>query len=271
MLSVKDLSVEFRGVSGAPFEAVKHINFLLHKEETLAIVGESGSGKSVATLALTQLLPRSPICRVSGDVRLNGGENLLTMTKRQIQKVRGASIAYIFQNPSTALNPSLTAGFQIAEAVQWHQPGKDARVETLDLLHKVGLSSQHYKAYPFELSGGMQQRVMVAMALACNPKILVADEPTTALDVTLQRQMIDLLKHLRQTEHLAVIFITHNLSLIKNFSDNVLVMFKGEIVEQGATEKILQFPQHPYTRALLECIPSLDHFPERLKSIEEIY
>ena len=251
-------------------EVVKHVSFELNEGEVLAVVGESGSGKSVTALSLTKLLPIAPQCTLSGEIQFDGKGNLLNLPERLLQKVRGGDIAYIFQNASTALNPALTIGFQIAEAIRLHTSTDNVKAKVSEWLQKVGLDPQrHYDDYPFQLSGGMQQRAMIAMALACNPKILVADEPTTALDVTLQNQIIDLLKSLRASEHIAIIFITHNLSLIKNFADRAVVMYNGEVVEQGSVQQILKSPQHPYTQALIQCIPSLNHAERQLKTIDD--
>ena len=270
LLSIKDLCIRFNSNLDKPVEAVRHVHLDINEGEVLAVVGESGSGKSVTALSLTKLLPPSPRCMISGEINFNGQGNLLNFSERQLQKIRGGGIAYIFQNASTALNPALTIGFQIAEAIRLHVPVDDVKTKVFEWLKKVGLDpEQHYDAYPFQLSGGMQQRAMIAVALACAPKILVADEPTTALDVTLQNQIIDLLKTLRKTEHIAIIFITHNLSLIKNFADRAVVMYNGEVVEQGITKQILEAPRHPYTRALIQCVPSLEHADRRLKTIED--
>ena len=270
LLSIKDLCIRFNSNLDKPVEAVRHVHLDINEGEVLAVVGESGSGKSVTALSLTKLLPPSPRCMISGEINFNGQGNLLNFSERQLQKIRGGGIAYIFQNASTALNPALTIGFQIAEAIRVHVPVDDVKTKVFEWLKKVGLDpEQHYDAYPFQLSGGMQQRAMIAVALACAPKILVADEPTTALDVTLQNQIIDLLKTLRKTEHIAIIFITHNLSLIKNFADRAVVMYNGEVVEQGITKQILEAPRHPYTRALIQCVPSLEHADRRLKTIED--
>lgn len=270
LLSVKDLCIRFHSNWGKPVEAVKHVHFELNKGEVLAVVGESGSGKSVTALSLTRLLPPTPQCELSGEIYFDSGKNLLRFSERQLQKIRGGGIAYIFQNASTALNPALTIGFQIAEAIRLHAPVADIKASVSEWLKKVGLDpKRHYGAYPFQLSGGMQQRATIAMALACRPKILVADEPTTALDVTLQNQIIELLKTLRKSENIAIIFITHNLSLIKGFADRAIVMYNGEVVEQGTTQQILEAPKHPYTQALIQCIPSLDHAERRLKTIDD--
>ena len=270
LLSVKDLCIRFHSNCGKPVEAVKHVHFELNKGEVLAVVGESGSGKSVTALSLTRLLPPTPQCEISGEIHFDEGKNLLHFSERQLQKIRGGGIAYIFQNASTALNPVLTIGFQIAEAIRLHAPVTNVKASVSGWLKKVGLDpKRHYEAYPFQLSGGMQQRAMIAMALACKPKILVADEPTTALDVTLQNQIIDLLKILQKSENIAIVFITHNLSLIKGFADRAIVMYNGEVVEQGTTQQILEAPKHPYTQALIQCIPSLDHAERRLKTIDD--
>lgn len=270
LLEVKDLCISFADGKGAYTEAVSNICFSLNTGDSLAIVGESGSGKTITALSLMKLLPNSPTCKISGKISLENQENILNLSEKQIRELRGNGIAYIFQAPSTSLNPVLTIGFQIAEAVKIHQSNVNIKKETYQLLEKVGLNPQScYHAYPFELSGGMQQRAMIAMALACKPKILVADEPTTALDVTLQKQIIELLKTLKETEHLSIILITHNLSLVKNFADKIVVMFRGKIVEQGSTQQILTQPQHTYTKALLQCIPSIKHPQNRLKTIED--
>ena len=267
LLEVKDLSIRFNSNV-----AVKDVSFSLDRGETLAIVGESGSGKSVTALSLARLLPKEPYCNLQGEVLING-INILRFDEHQLKKIRGSEVAYIFQNPSTSLNPALTIGFQVGESVRLHQPLiKDVKDCTFKLLEKVGLDAERcYKAYPFELSGGMQQRAMIAMALGCCPKILIADEPTTALDVTLQKQIMDLIKSLKKQEDLSVILITHNLSLVKDFANEVLVMFQGEIVERGRTEQILNEPHHPYTRALLQCVPSLKHPKERLVTIADCW
>lgn len=270
LLEVKDLCISFADGKGAYTEAVSNIGFSLKAGNSLAIVGESGSGKTITALSLMKLLPNLPMCKISGKISLDDQENILNLSEKQIRKLRGNGIAYIFQTPSTSLNPVLTIGFQIAEAVKLHQNDVNIKEVTYQLLEKVGLNPQScYHSYPFELSGGMQQRAMIAMALACKPKILVADEPTTALDVTLQKQIIELLKTLKETEHLSIILITHNLSLVKNFADKIVVMFRGKIVEQGTTQQILTQPKHTYTKALLQCVPSIKHPQNRLKTIED--
>ena len=268
ILSVKDLNITFRrrGVH----EVVKHISFDVFPKETLAIVGESGSGKSVTALSLTRLLPRPPYCILKGSITYQE-QDVMSMSEKELRRIRGAGIAYIFQEPSTSFNPVFTIGYQIAEVVKIHLPEIDnVQDYVIQTLKKVGLEDglRCYKAYPHELSGGMQQRAMIAMALACKPKILVADEPTTALDVTIQKQIIDLLKNLQASENLSIILITHNFGIVKNFAHRVVVMYRGEIVEQGVTQDILGKPQHPYTQALIACIPTLGHPKQYLQTID---
>ena len=268
ILSVKDLNITFRrrGVH----EVVKHISFDVFPKETLSIVGESGSGKSVTALSLTRLLPRPPYCTLKGSITYQE-QDVMSMSEKELHCIRGAGIAYIFQEPSTSFNPVFTIGYQIAEVVKIHLPEIDnVQDYVIQTLKKVGLEDglRCYKAYPHELSGGMQQRAMIAMALACKPKILVADEPTTALDVTIQKQIIDLLKNLQASENLSIILITHNFGIVKNFAHRVVVMYRGEIVEQGVTQDILGNPQHPYTQALIACIPTLGHPKQYLQTID---
>lgn len=234
------------------------------------MVGESGSGKSVTALSLTRLLPEAPICKIRGEIDYNG-RSLFTASDRELRRIRGKEIAYIFQDASTSLNPAFSIGYQIAEAIKFHLPSiKNVRNHAIDALNLVGIrnAKDRYNAYPHELSGGMQQRVMIAMALVCDPKILIADEPTTALDVTIQKQIIDLLKDLKQKYRMSIIMITHNFGIIKDFADELAVMFRGHIVEQGETDEILKNPKHPYTKALIECIPKIGGRMHRLKAID---
>ena len=194
------------------------------------------------------------------------------MKRKELRALRGKQIAYIFQEPSSSLNPVYTVGFQIAEAIKLHFPEvNNVKDRVIDSMTKVGISNaeKRYKAYPHEMSGGMQQRIMIAMALACEPQLLVADEPTTALDVTIQKQIIDLLKEVRKELNMAIILITHNFGIVKDFADKVIVMYRGKIVERGTTEQILNNPQHPYTQALINCIPKLGAKQKRLTVIEE--
>ena len=269
LLSVEDLRIAFHGRDRV-VEAVKGVSFTLEAGRTLAIVGESGSGKSVTALSLTRLLPEPPACRVSGAIRY-GDREILSLGRRGLQAMRGKEIAYIFQEPSSSLNPVFTVGDQIAEAIRLHLPEvKDVEARVIEALRQVGIADpeRRHAAYPHELSGGMQQRVMIAMALACRPRILVADEPTTALDVTIQKQIIDLLRDLRASAGMSVILITHNFGIVQGFADEVAVMYRGQIVETGPTEEVLRHPRHPYTRALIGCIPRLGARQNRLATID---
>lgn len=269
LLEVKNLNISFRAHNRLT-EAVKGISFSMEAGRTLAVVGESGSGKSVSAMALTRLLPPPPTCKVEGEAFFNG-ESLLDASIARMQKIRGKEIAYIFQEPGSSLNPTFTVGFQIAEAVKLHRPDvQDVRLHVAQALERVGIrdAQKRYKAYPHELSGGMQQRVMIAMALACEPSLLIADEPTTALDVTIQKQIMDLLKQLKSESAMSILLITHNFGIVKDFADDVLVMFRGHIVEQGTVESVLKDPQHPYTKALIDCIPRLNKKQKRLTTID---
>ncbi|MEC8190481.1 MAG: ABC transporter ATP-binding protein [Verrucomicrobiota bacterium] len=271
LLKVKNLKIAFHG-SGESIEVVHGIDFsVAGSGQTVAILGESGSGKSVTCLSLTNLLPQAPSCTVSGEI-LFAEKDILRMSGKELRKIRGAGIAYIFQEPSASLNPVFTVGYQIKEAVRLHRPDlSDAKARTIELLELVGIrdAAQRYSAYPHEMSGGMQQRVMIAMALACEPKLLVADEPTTALDVTIQAQIIDLLRELRSKLGMSIILITHNFGIVKGFADEVLVMYQGNIVERGTVDTVLSTPQHPYTKALIACIPKLGAKQHRLTTIDQ--
>jgi ABC-type dipeptide/oligopeptide/nickel transport system ATPase component len=271
LLKVSDLRIAFHS-RGQSNEVVKGVNFSVESGgKTVAILGESGSGKSVTCLSLTRLLPAPPTCTVSGQI-LFEGKDVLTMDRNAIREVRGNGIAYIFQEPSASLNPVFTVGYQIAEAVHLHRPDiSDVKGRVVELLELVGIrdATKRYNAYPHEMSGGMQQRVMIAMALACEPKLLVADEPTTALDVTIQAQIIELLHDLRERLGMSIVLITHNFGIVKGFADEVIVMYRGEIVEQGPVEEVLNNPQHPYTKALIACIPKLGVKQRRLTTIEK--
>jgi len=250
--------------------AVDGISFAIEAGETLAVVGESGSGKSVTALALTRLLATPPARYASGQIEFEG-RDVLRMPENQLRELRGKQVAYIFQEPGTSLNPVFTIGYQIREAIELHRPEvRDVTAEIVAALDLVGIreATKRLNDYPHQLSGGMQQRVMIAMALACQPKLLVADEPTTALDVTIQKQIMDLLKELKQTTNMSILLITHNFGLVADFADRVAVMFRGKIVESGATEAVLRHPQHPYTRALIECVPKLGQKQHRLKVID---
>ena len=258
LLDVQNLRIKFSTRRGET-EAVKGIDFRIVENESVAIVGESGSGKTVTAMSLTRLLPPPPVCSVSGKI-LFEKDDVAAMDETSLRKIRGRKIAYIFQEPSTSLNPVFTVGYQISEAVRLHFPEtEDVRKTVVEALGEVGIRNPElrYKSYPHELSGGMQQRVMIAMALACKPKLLVADEPTTALDVTIQKQIIDLLKFVRTSRGMSLLLITHNFGIISELCERVLVMFRGKIVEQGRCADVLNNPQHPYTKALIGCIPRL--------------
>jgi len=270
LLKVQDLSVTFRN-GDRETVAAQGVSYELAAGEVLAVVGESGSGKSVTALALTRLLPPAPGCALGGSVRLAGVE-LLTLPENQLAKVRGGSIAYIFQEPGSSLNPVYTIGFQIGEAISLHRPEiKDVRAEVVRALAEVHINDPARVAdqYPHELSGGMQQRAMIAMALACDPKILVADEPTTALDVTIQKEIMDLLARLRRERGMSIILITHNFGIVANFADKVQVMWKGRIVESGPVAQVMREQTHPYTKALIACIPRLGQRRRRLTTLSE--
>jgi ABC-type dipeptide/oligopeptide/nickel transport system ATPase component len=269
LLNVENLGIHF-GPPDDPVKAVDGISFTMNAGETLALVGESGSGKSVTALALTRLLASPPARYVSGKIEFEG-RDVRQMPTGDLRALRGKQIAYIFQEPGSSLNPVFTIGYQIREAIELHRPEvRDVTAEIVSALDKVGIREpgKRLNDYPHQLSGGMQQRVMIAMALACQPKLLVADEPTTALDVTIQKQIMDLLKELKGTSNMAILLITHNFGLVADFADRVAVMFRGHIVEAGATAEVLRRPQHPYTRALIECVPKLGQKQRRLKVID---
>lgn len=272
LLRVSDLQIEFGRHGATPVKAVKGIDLELRKGESIALVGESGSGKSATALSFARLLPEPPARITAQEMSLDGQE-ILKMNEAQLRRIRGKEIAYIFQEPTTSLNPVLTIRTQIAEALALHRPdvpkaGRDD--EIVKWLDKVGIvdSRKRLRAYPHELSGGMQQRVMIAMALCCQPKLLIADEPTTALDVTIQKQIMDLLAQLRRDLDMSIILITHNLGIIRDVADRVAVMFRGEIVETGPVDEILSSPKHPYTKALLACVPRMGMKQERLTTID---
>lgn len=268
LLELRNFSLSFETENGF-FRAVDGVSFQLEQGKSLAIVGESGSGKSVTALSLTRLLP-SPPAYYSGEI-LFQGEPILNMDSASLRHIRGGRIAYIFQEPTTSLNPVYSIRSQIAEAIRQHRPDvRKIDSEVLHWLNAVGIrdAAQRMRAYPHQLSGGMQQRVMIAMALACKPQLLVADEPTTALDVTIQSQILQLLLEIRVRFGMSLILITHNFAIIRGLCDYVAVMFRGKIVEAGNTDNILHAPQHPYTRALLACILRMGVRQEHLQTID---
>jgi ABC-type dipeptide/oligopeptide/nickel transport system ATPase component len=270
LLEIKNLRIRFKRYGAEPAEAVKGINLTMMPGESIAVVGESGSGKSATALALARLLPEPPAL-ITADQMNVAGHDVLKLNERQLRRMRGRDIAYIFQEPTTSLNPVLTVRTQLAEALTLHRPDvKDQDAEIISWLCQVGIAEpeKRLRAYPHELSGGMQQRVMIAMALCCRPQLLIADEPTTALDVTIQKQIMELLAELRRSLGMSLILITHNLGIIQNVADRVLVMFRGEIVEQGPVHEILTSPKHPYTQALLACVPRMGTKQHRLRTID---
>jgi ABC-type dipeptide/oligopeptide/nickel transport system ATPase component len=270
LLKVRDLGVTFR-TGDRVTVASTEVSFDLAAGEVLAVVGESGSGKSVSALALTRLLPPAPTCEVVGTIEL-AGRALTGLTEAALSKVRGKEIAYIFQEPGTSLNPVYTIGFQIGEAIELHRPDvTDVRAAVLAALRDVHIDDPARVAdsYPHELSGGMQQRAMIAMALACDPKILVADEPTTALDVTIQKEIMDLLARLRRERGMSILLITHNFGIVANFADHVQVMRQGRVVEQGPTAQVMGSPAHEYTKGLIACIPRLGQRRHRLTTLKD--
>ena len=269
MIEIRNLSIDF-GRGPDRVQAVRNINLSIRAGETLAVVGESGSGKSVTGLALTRLLPEPPAVYASGEIQVEG-KNVLHMSAAELRKLRGGQIAYVFQEPSTSLNPVFTIRSQIAEAIELHRTDvKDVDAEVERCLDLVGIvnARQRMHDYPHQLSGGMQQRAMIAMAIACQPRLLVADEPTTALDVTIQAQILDQMRLLKQQTGMAMLLITHNFGIIGGIADRVAVMFRGSIVEEGPTETVLRDPQHAYTKALIACIPQLGQRRKRLTTID---
>lgn len=269
ILEVKDLAVSFNTYNGE-VQAVRGVNLELHKGETLAIVGESGSGKSVTTSAIMGLLPKSQSVIKSGQI-LFEGENLLQKTNKEMQKIRGKEISMVFQNPMSSLNPTMNIGYQVMEGLIKHQNMGHtvARKRAIELLKQVGIprAEDRMKQFAHQFSGGMRQRVVIAIALACNPKILIADEPTTALDVTIQAQILELMKEIQKETGTAILFITHDLGVVANIADRVAVMYAGKVVEYGTVDDIFYNPKHPYTWGLLGSMPTLDSEDEELFTI----
>nr|WP_202395585.1 ABC transporter ATP-binding protein [Virgibacillus halodenitrificans] len=258
ILEIKGLKTQFKTKKGTA-KVVDGIDLTVFKGETLGIVGESGCGKSMTSLSVLRLIPDSGKI-VEGSIVLNG-EDLLQKSEKEMSKIRGNSISMIFQEPMTSLNPVITVGEQIAETIRQHQNlgKKEANQRAIEMLKLVGIPSpeQRAKQEPFQLSGGMRQRVMIAMSLACNPEVLIADEPTTALDVTVQSQILKLMKKLQQQLNMGIIFITHDLGVVAETCDHVAVMYAGEIIEQSTTRELFRNPKHPYTRGLLDSLPKL--------------
>ena len=266
LLEVEDLHTSFSTLS-KKIRAVRGVSFDLYQGETLGVVGESGCGKSVMAKSLTRLLPTISSHIDKGTV-LYKGENLLKKNERELRKIRGKEIGMIFQDPMTSLNPIMKIGSQIIEGYEAHHPHvprQEVALRVLELLERVGIpdAQSRMNQYPYELSGGMRQRVMIAIAMISSPRILIADEPTTALDVTIQAQILELLREIQEKEKMSIILITHDLSVIANFCDRVIVMYAGEIIEKAPVEELFRVPKHPYTRRLLNSIPRLDLPPKR--------
>jgi oligopeptide/dipeptide ABC transporter ATP-binding protein len=270
VLSIRDLTVDFVTDDGI-VQAVNGITYDVYPGETLGIVGESGSGKSVSTMTLLGLIPQPP-GRVRTGEAIFKGRDLIKLPKKELRKIRGGDMAMIFQDPMTSLNPVLKIGYQLSEAIRAHNPGtkdKEAHERSVELLHIVGvpLAEQRVDQYPHEFSGGMRQRAMIAMAIANQPSLLIADEPTTALDVTIQAQILEVLKKAQEETHAATILITHDLGLIAELADRVIVMYAGRIVELGDVHTIFAKPRHPYTIGLMESLPSLEADDDWLRPI----
>ena len=275
LLEVKNLSVEF--IQPDKTSRVIHgISFNVNAGETVAVVGESGSGKSVTSLSIMRLLQEPP-AHISGEIFLNTDNNskdLLRLSDKDMCSVRGKDIAMIFQEPMSSLNPVLTCGFQLVEALQVHNKNmrsEEAKLRTLEFFERVKLPDPEraFRSYPHQLSGGQIQRVMIAMAISCHPKLLIADEPTTALDVTVQKSILELLKDLQREFGMSILFITHDLGVVREMADRVIVMYKGRIVEENSAENIFNAPLHPYTKGLLACKPKLNERPERLRTVSD--
>ncbi|MFC3900033.1 ABC transporter ATP-binding protein [Aliicoccus persicus] len=274
LLRVKDLNVELI-IKKEAYPVLENINFSLNRNKTLGIVGESGSGKSITAQTILRMLPDDAI--VNGTVEFNG-ENLLGFSERQMRQIRTKEISMIFQEPGLTLNPLMRVGQQVLEAARLDQsiPANKRESEVIKMLEEVGLKKDVYKKYPHELSGGMKQRVIIAIALICNPSVIIADEPTTALDASIQSQILDLLKSVMEKRDGALLLISHDLTVIKHMCDDVLVMYAGRIVESGKTDIVLSTPKHPYTKALIDAVPrfqkrgsALDIIPFSVPSLTE--
>lgn len=268
LLEVENLSIAFT-TDGDSVPVVSNVSFGIERGEIIALVGESGCGKSVTCMAMTKLLPEPPAKYLEGKITFNTDTDeysIFDLSSRQLRSLRGGRIGYIFQEPSVSLNPVFRVGDQIAESIVLHDPKvADVKGRIIELLESVGIPDpkSRLRAYPHELSGGMQQRVMIAMALAGNPELLIADEPTTALDVTIQAQILELLAELRKSRGMSIILVTHNLGIVSEMADRVVVMYAGNTVEAGRTSELLSNPYHPYTKALLDAVPVLGSNAEK--------
>jgi oligopeptide/dipeptide ABC transporter ATP-binding protein len=267
LLSVRRLRLEFHK-DGQILPAVEDVSFDIAPGETLCLVGESGSGKSVTALSIARLVPSPPARYAAGEILLNG-RDVLQMGAAELRRIRGGMVSYVFQEPSASLNPVFRVGNQIKESLKLHRPEAATDEEVIRLLKLVGIPApeSRFKDYPHQMSGGMQQRVMIAIALASQPKLLIADEPTTALDVTIQAQIIELLRELKQTFGMSILLITHNLGIVGDIADRVAVMYAGQIVEFAPAHELLSRPLHPYTQALMNSVPKLGANAQRLTAI----
>ena len=267
LLDVKNLVIHYVTDDGT-FKAVNGVNLSIEEGESLGLVGETGAGKTTTALGILQLVPSPPGKIVSGEV-IYENQDLLTCSKKELRKIRGKQISMIFQDPMTALNPTITVGKQIAEVVRHHHncSKAEAEIKAMDMLAMVGIDPGRSNEYPHQFSGGMKQRVVIAIALACNPKLLLADEPTTALDVTIQAQVLAMIRELQQKMRTSLLLITHDLGVVSEICDKVAIMYAGEILEFGSLEQIYTKPQHPYTIGLFGAIPSLDKKTRRLSPI----
>lgn len=267
LLEIKDLVVQYV-MDNETVEAVNHLDLLLNKGETLGLVGETGAGKTTIAKSIMRILPMPPAKVVSGEILIDG-KDVLRVSEAEMRKIRGKKVSMIFQDPMTALNPIYTIGQQIAEVVKLHEKvnKKQAVEKAMDMLEMVGIPRERYYDYPHQFSGGMKQRVVIAIALACNPELLLADEPTTALDVTIQAQVLEMMDKLKTELNTSMILITHDLGIVAEVCDKVAVVYGGEIVEVGSLEDIFDHGMHPYTEGLFNSIPSIDEDAERLKPI----
>lgn len=268
IVEIKDLSVEYSADYGA-VHAVNHLNLELERGRTLGLVGETGAGKTTTALSIMNLIPSPPAKVTSGEILFNG-KNVFELSKKELRDMRGKHIAMIFQDPMTSLNPVLTVGDQIAEVIKLHDnvSNAEATVRAQEMLSLVGIPPERFGEYPHQFSGGMKQRVVIAMALACDPELLLADEPTTALDVTIQAQVLELMRDLRKQFNTSTILITHDLGVVAEMCDDVAIMYAGEVVERGSADDIFNDTKHPYTKGLFGSLPDLDVDTDRLNPID---
>ena len=268
LLKVKDLVIHYE-TEESVVEAVNGVSFEINEGETLGLVGETGAGKTTTALGILRLIPSPPGRIVQGEIEFEG-QNLLQVSDAEMRKIRGNQISMIFQDPMTALNPALTIGEQVSEVIQLHQKvsREDAHKRTCEMLEMVGITAERYSDYPHQFSGGMKQRVVIATALACNPKLLIADEPTTALDVTIQAQVLEMIHDLKQKNNTAMLLITHDLGVVAQNCDSVAIIYAGEVVEYGTLRQVYKQIMHPYTEGLFNSVPSLETTAKRLAAID---